>query len=136
MNVRLSRILICVEIVLVLLPVTLYSLFYGFVIAVVTFEGVTGPVLFPAVLFALASLAAGWVLSLRFLYRGPAALKGPGSDRWFAVAGCGVVIAAVSGAVAYLRPEWPLSVFVLGSPAALLFLHLALERWLRPGPPG
>ena len=132
MPILLSRALVAIEASFILLPVTFYSVFFGAVLIGISFRDDSGRDFFLATVVALAllSLIAGWVLSIGFIFRGVSALRTLGFF-WFYLAFLGVMIALFSLIIGLLDADSTLGVFVFGSPAAILFLHLLAERLLR-----
>ena len=130
MGLTLSRVLLGIEAGIILLPVTLYSLFFGIAMIGSVLNGSDHLYLIPTAFFALLSLLAGWVLIYRFFVKGSGWLEDTG-NHWFFLASLGVFIVVLSGISILFFPRSPLSVFIFGCPAAIVFLHLALERQFR-----
>lgn len=118
------------EAVLLLVPVTIYSFFFG--INMISDHLRPGGQLDVAVVafLSLLSLVVGWMLTLRFLIKGSQSLQ-KSHIFWFIVASFGPIIVIISGIIAMFNPQSLLSIFVLGAPAAMVYIHLLLERLLR-----
>ena len=133
MSLGLSRFLIILQALLLLLPVTLMSSFFGLTIIVVFWE--SGEELAMVFLTAMALLAlySGWIIAAIFVLKDFAVFKRTGVIL-LPVASYGVLITALAWLSFFINPEARLTLFVYATPALLPFLHLTLEWRFRTPP--
>jgi hypothetical protein len=141
MSVRLSRLLLAIEAVLLALPSSAVCLWLLFASGLTSSFGLV-TALFPMALAAalgIAGLVAGWRLLIGFLFGGPERL-GVLSSAWWLIAGMGAVVATLGVAAWFCRPSSTIPSycaldifrpFAAAAPAVIPLTHVALERWFR-----
>jgi hypothetical protein len=142
-----SKSLVALQAVVLLAPITLLALAETILNAFRALTLPVGPIVAAQALIyapALLSLACGWVLVIRFLRGGASALRDSSAWLWLgSYLGSAIAVAACVTSIVYfacghcIPDTMPMFLLiflayqVIGIPAALLLLHLLLERRFR-----